>query len=270
MRLPTELFDLIIDHVDAERRKGRSDEPTRTCALVSRAFAHRSQTHLFASIVCWRVDHLERLHRLLCDSPHLGALYIRSITLYLQDNAAGPVQLLPYLTNLTRLELCPDHLYRQRSWSAHSAADKSAVLETLALPSLRSLSLTCYDFENAVELDGVLGHATSLKELSFHSITLADTTSPGRRPVTDIPRVVLDSLSISDMDTEVIHALLSSFRAVDITRLRSLDTTWASLTLTPLLAANAHTVQEVRCSEQGNSRANTSFVNNNNYNFTRP
>ncbi|KAJ7294058.1 hypothetical protein C8J57DRAFT_1270679, partial [Mycena rebaudengoi] len=52
-------------------------------------------------------------------------------------------------------------------------------------------------------------------------------------------------LEMYDMDPEVTHALLSSFRAVDITRLRSLDAMGANLAA--LLAANAHTVQEVRC-----------------------
>ncbi|KAJ7294064.1 hypothetical protein C8J57DRAFT_1211427 [Mycena rebaudengoi] len=252
MRLPQELFDLIIDHVAAaERRKALGFRPngtTRTCALVSRAFARRSQTHLFASIFCGNINQAERLNRLLYDSPHLGALYVRSIALTLKDrdSAIGGVpQLLPYLTNLTRLLLWSDPSFVPHQWSAHSAAAKSAILGTLALPSLRALSLFNYKFENVVELETVLGHATSVKELSLNYITLAD-TSCGSRPITGTPPVVLDSLKIYGMDPEVTHALLSSFRAVDITRLRSLDATGANLRA--LLAANADTVQEVRCS----------------------
>ncbi|KAJ7294060.1 hypothetical protein C8J57DRAFT_42832 [Mycena rebaudengoi] len=250
MRLPQELFDLIIDHVAAaERRKGLfwPNGPTRTCALVSRAFACRSQTHLFASIFYWNISQAERLNRILYDSPHLGALYVRSITLTLKDSAFGDVpQVLPYLTNLTRLKLCSNPSFLQHPWSAHSAAVKSAVLETLALPSLRALSLVCYEFEDAAELEGVLGHARSLKELSLHSITLAD-TSRGSRPIIGTPRVVLSSLEISSgTPTAVILAMLSSFCAVDITRLRSLDAMGANFAA--LLAANADTVQEVRYS----------------------
>lgn len=78
-RLPIELIEAIIDELD--------DETTlRACALVSRTFVYRSQSHLFRTIDLdcnrrgTRKRYHDRFHRLLRAKPHLG-MYVRVLRL---------------------------------------------------------------------------------------------------------------------------------------------------------------------------------------------
>ncbi|KAJ7030357.1 hypothetical protein C8F04DRAFT_1236497, partial [Mycena alexandri] len=84
MRLPQELLDEIIGHLDLSRKFDRETSQTlMSCALVSRALARPSQMALFYRISTW--DNFEddlqfcfNLLALLSSSPHL-ADYIRTL-----------------------------------------------------------------------------------------------------------------------------------------------------------------------------------------------
>jgi hypothetical protein len=98
---------------------------------------------------------------------------------------------------------------------------------------------------NASELELLLSNATGLKALTLGGIIFEN---PSLRRV-DVPhevRVVLESFELGRGMDEVVDAMVSSFRTVDIKHLKSLAT--KSLSIIPLLKANAQTIQKVRAS----------------------
>ncbi|KAJ7260286.1 hypothetical protein C8J57DRAFT_1233305 [Mycena rebaudengoi] len=237
MRVPQEIDDAIIDNFGMSHDEkisphgyGREPDDTdslRACSLTSRSFLRRSRMHLFAAIFCQRLSDFSHFDRLLAESPHIGELYVRyfSLKIRLADRRD------PLLTEGVVFPRILSRLPRLTHVSLNSIMD-GYIPFWGSLPSLFKLEL-------------LLSNATGLKALTLGGIIFEN---PSLRRV-DVPhevRVVLESFELGRGMDEVVDAMVSSFRTVDIKHLKSLAT--KSLSIIPLLKANAQTIQKVRAS----------------------
>ncbi|KAJ7266666.1 hypothetical protein C8J57DRAFT_376480 [Mycena rebaudengoi] len=271
MRIPQEIADAIIDSFarrDDEkislisRRHWREPDDAnalRACSLASRSFLRRSRMHLFSAFICERLSEFTHFDRLLTESPHIGELYVRYFTLEIGNHITPLLtedivlpRILSQLPRLTHFSL--NFLSRRyiHLWASQPPLFKSSIRATLSLQCLRSLCLYYLDFANASELELLLSHATGLKTLTLGNIHFEN---PSVRRV-DVPhevRVVLESFEL-ELETDVVDAMLPGFSTVDIKHLKSLII-HSSSPITPLLRANAQTIQKVRITSSYHVRA---------------
>ncbi|KAJ7266691.1 hypothetical protein C8J57DRAFT_376655 [Mycena rebaudengoi] len=271
MRIPQEIADAIIDSFarrDDEkislisRRHWREPDDAnalRACSLASRSFLRRSRMHLFSAFICEHLSEFSHFDHLLAESPHIGELYViyftleigNHITPLLTEDVVLP-RILSRLPRLTHFSL--NFLSRRyiHLWGSQPPLFKAGIRATLSLQCLRNLCLYYLDFANASELELLLSHATGLKTLTLGNIHFEN---PSVRRV-DVPhevRVVLESFEL-ELETDVVDAMLSGFSIVDIKHLKSLII-HSSSPITPLLRANAQTIQKVRITSSYHVRA---------------
>jgi hypothetical protein len=173
MKLPQELFDIIIDNLD--------DFPwtLHNCALVCHSWVHLSHRHLFHRIVLFPprrsirgsgdVSHCWRLHRLLLRSPHI-ATYIQELKVYegqeeKREAWIGSDQTLPLvlgqLRDLTKIE------FRRLEWNTLPQDLRESICRALELPSMTSLEIERSNFASMNDFSGLLSHAEGLTCLSL-------------------------------------------------------------------------------------------------------
>ncbi|KAJ7218186.1 hypothetical protein C8J57DRAFT_1482850 [Mycena rebaudengoi] len=260
MRFSQEIVDAIIDKVadtsgqpDVIRpTKGESSsDALRACALAARALLPRSRQHLFSTISCRSRSDWLKFDRLLAESPQIGELYVRHLTLGVHGHRDDPhaseteilvpriLRLLPNLTHLGVNAIRPFTMFRVPEQI------ERAIHETFSLPSLRSVCITGFMFHHVWALESLLSHATGLKELSLNGIRFDKPSVV--RPV-DHPsegRIVLESVRLEDMSYAVV-IIAANFTVVDVQHLHYLEVIGAPVM--PLLKASAQTIQEVRSS----------------------
>ncbi|KAJ7266682.1 hypothetical protein C8J57DRAFT_1617866 [Mycena rebaudengoi] len=259
MRVPQEIVDAIIDsfamsHDDKISRNRYWREPgepvdadsLRACSLTSRSFLRGSRMHLFAAFFCQCLSDFSHFDRLLAESPHIGELYVRYFKMTIRDYIAPLLtedvvlpRILSRLPSLTHVTL--SYISTYNNWPS---LFKVSIRTTLSLHCLWSLRLRWIRFENASELELLLGHATGLKALTLDNIHF-DNPSVCRVDVPHEVRVVLESLEL-ELKMEAMDAIVSGFSTVDVKHLKSLVT--KSSRTTPLLRANAQTIQKVQIS----------------------
>jgi hypothetical protein len=145
------------------------------------------------------------------------------------------------------LHLLPnlDHLQASFGWNGNRPPLLTTAFQSVSPSRLRILYLSDFAFADAAELESLLMHATGLKELTLLDIKFNNAASshqagpPPRGALVHLEYLKLYRISGRDID-----AMLSTFSAVDIRRLRFLDVLWSPIV--PILKANAHTIQEIR------------------------
>jgi hypothetical protein len=172
MKLPQELFDIIIDNLNDCPRT------LHNCALVCRSWVHLSRRHLFRRIVlypprCRGLSHCWRLHRLLLRSPHI-ATYIQELKVYegqeeKREAWIGSDQTLPLvmglLRDLTKIE------FRRLEWSILPQDLRQSICRVLELPSMTSLEIERSDFASMSDFASLLSHAEGLTSLSLIGVS---------------------------------------------------------------------------------------------------
>ena len=179
MKLPQELFDVIIDNLD------NYPWALPNSSLVCHSWLHPSRRCLFRRIVLLpppkhafrgsaHVSHCQRLHWLLLDSPHI-ATYIRELKIYegqmekhqawiASDPTLPPV--LGLLRDLTKLEI------RRLIWKVLPNYLRQSICHVLELPSLTSFEIEHADFGSIDDFAGLLSHAEGLTCLTLTEITV--------------------------------------------------------------------------------------------------
>ncbi|KAJ7266618.1 hypothetical protein C8J57DRAFT_1617758 [Mycena rebaudengoi] len=253
MRVPQEIADKIIDNfaMSHDEKISLNREPVdadslRACSLTSRSFLRRSRMHLFAAFFCQYLSDFSHFDRLLAESPHIGELYVRYFKMTIREHVAPLLtedvvlpRILSRLPSLTHVTL--SYISTYNNWPS---LFKVSIRTTLSLHCLWSLRLRWIRFENASELELLLGDATALKALTLDNIHF-DNPSVCRVDVPPEVRVVLESLEL-ELETNVVDAIVSGFSTVDIKHLKSLVVDFSHII--PLLRANAQTIQKVRAS----------------------
>jgi hypothetical protein len=97
-----------------------------------------------------------------------------------------------------------------------------------------------------MELESLLSHAHGLKELILEFVEFDDMSARRVDPTPHEALVVLDSLDVSNLATEAVDAMLSTFTMVNIQHLQSLRV-GEDVPLIPLLRVNSQTLQDVQC-----------------------
>ncbi|KAJ7030360.1 hypothetical protein C8F04DRAFT_731409 [Mycena alexandri] len=166
MRLPQELLDEIIGHLDLSKKFDReTSETLMSCALVSRALTRPSQMALFHRICAWDyfIDGLQfcdHLSALLSSSPHV-ADYIRTLDVGIPYNGVNLT--LHILSAVTRLHT----LIMRDSFDTLLPRDSPV----FAFTTLRRFELRYFELQSPQELQSVLLKAVSLEELVLSDIS---------------------------------------------------------------------------------------------------
>ncbi|KAJ7665884.1 hypothetical protein DFH06DRAFT_261982 [Mycena polygramma] len=271
MDLPQELVNSIIDAVVDELDLTKDPwiiegtpailETLKSCALVTRAFLHPCQAYIFHGITLSDDDpdptDNEPLtspglfSELLKKHPHLAShvrvVYLQGFAAALEQDSEPIEHVLASVKNLRRLDInvLSDPPGHQVMWGTYPQSIRASLRSAFALPHLHHITLWYFNFEDASELQTLLGESTSLKTLVLHSATFSNTESaetlvPSNPPP---PRVVLDSLQLYFIAEMVLQALIDSFTVIDITRLRSVY--FHNTPMKSLLRMNAPTIQRV-------------------------
>ncbi|KAJ7261101.1 hypothetical protein C8J57DRAFT_1635717 [Mycena rebaudengoi] len=163
------------------------------------------------------------LQRLFAESPHIGELYVRYVTLEIGDRITPLLtadvvlpRLLSRLPRLTHVSLEFPSTYGD--WPLLFKAGMQA---TLSLHCLRSPCLYFMDFPNTSELELLLSHATGLKALTLGNIYFGNPSVRGVDPLG--VHIFLESLEL-ELEMEAVDAIVSGFSIVDINHLKSLVT----------------------------------------------
>ncbi|KAJ7253594.1 hypothetical protein C8J57DRAFT_1659820 [Mycena rebaudengoi] len=183
MRVLQEIADKIIDNVAdttsrpldfirqfAHWQSKSSSDALKACALTARSFLPSSRRHFFAAISCCSHPKLTKFDRLLAESPQIGELYVRHLTLILCPEGELPrhggtrntrriLLLLPNLTHVGVDAISRVYKFRVTDWN------EGVIQKMLSFRSLRSVCLTDLEFTDVWELESLLSHATGLKEL---------------------------------------------------------------------------------------------------------
>ncbi|KAJ7060861.1 hypothetical protein C8F01DRAFT_1369727 [Mycena amicta] len=249
--LPQELIDAIIDAIVSSL--DLSEDPwiassvfptLRACSLVAHAFVRPCQQYIFHGITL--SDDAGSFVSLLETSPHIAS-YIRALYVESALRGAEPTeirQILELATNLVRLDISPEPSVGPVSvpWTQ----DFSTVYEdSLALASLRHVTLWYFTFDNARQLEELLSRSVGLKTLVLRSVRFSETATPTPAEETEVePTVVLERLDLYFLDSGNVSALLEAFKRVDLTKLRSLYL--HNTPMNSLLESNASTLEELR------------------------
>lgn len=149
--------------------------------------------------------------------------------------------------NLTHLGLyCVENVTIR--WNTRPAVFKNAFYEALQLPSFPILALMGCTDADVLEIESLISRTSRLRELTLEAINFENMAARRGDPAP----VVLDSLTLTTNGPTVVvdhavHAMLSSFRIVNITHLRFLELDNGSASI-PLLKANGRTVEKIRYS----------------------
>ncbi|KAJ7869588.1 hypothetical protein B0H14DRAFT_2727153 [Mycena olivaceomarginata] len=281
--VPQEILDEIIDNLCAEDHDTRTGSSILSCALASHAFLPRSRTHLFSSLKLTDRK-LSTLDKDLTSDPigllhpQLGSL-VRSLYIegIIDDPAAKAyislLRILPSFTCLSDLqittytdsdgnavswpdpELVKELVQFHEDCGSSSQLDGSSFFKTLS--SLRSLTLHGLRIKDALELESVLVRATALKELTLSVRFVERGASVASHDAR--ASVVLDSLKIVGMDIQDINEMVTSFIALDIKHLHSLDMQDSDGHM--LLTTNSPTIKKLRLSLSFMSKPNWSELN---------
>ncbi|KAJ7829040.1 hypothetical protein B0H13DRAFT_2116546 [Mycena leptocephala] len=178
-RLPQELIDAIIDHLDTSLTDQYDwhifpDRKTlRCCALVARALVRPSQMKLF-STVDLRSVYLDQPPDERPRLPHVGH-YVKNLFLTYRCARSNSLdRILSYLPKLTSISLHPWHSF----------------LAAFSLSSLRRLALRDHKFNDALELQSLLSNSLGLEELVLHGIQFTNT----RRGIHDMPTRCMEAV----------------------------------------------------------------------------
>ncbi|KAJ7773443.1 hypothetical protein B0H16DRAFT_1512368, partial [Mycena metata] len=180
MRLPQELLEEIIGHLDLSRNFDHETSKTlRSCALVSRALARPSQMALFCRISSRdyfgdNYEFCEHFLALLSSSPHLVG-YTRTLDIGLPYKGDLTLHILAAVTQLHTLIM-------RNSYSRIPFPHDSSVF---ALPTLRRVELNYFHFLRPQELHSALIKAISLEELVLFDIRCLDETENTTFPAID-------------------------------------------------------------------------------------
>ncbi|KAJ6579473.1 hypothetical protein DFH09DRAFT_1146758 [Mycena vulgaris] len=257
VQLPQELIDAIIDEFDISLTDDDgaifTDRQTlMSCALVARAFVRPSQANLFSTVNLHAhkyygnsPDERSRLFATLLSSrPHIGQ-YVRTMILSYQRARLNSVDhILASLPNVEVLSLHPWFNYEADTNPPFPIQLRNSIVALLATAPLRRLELRDHQFETWQDLQHMLSNSLGLKELMLSDIDFADITRRPSELHPEPPRIVLRSFEVFRMATDVVEAMLNTCTIVDITHLRSLS---CDRYHTPLLQANAHSIQELTC-----------------------
>ncbi|KAJ7185925.1 hypothetical protein C8R46DRAFT_388499 [Mycena filopes] len=267
MDLPQELInaivDAIVDDVDLAQDPWIIDNTDRvldtlkSCSLVARPFVHPCQTYIFHGIALTSDGHTSPLifATVLSESPHLAsyvrALYFEGNAATAREHSASLSHILPAVVNLARLDISTG--LDEAEWVAYPAAVRTAVASSLALPSLRHVTLWYFVFADARKLQDLLAASTGLRALVLRSISFQNDVEeeddkqqlPSAVSASaSAPRVALDSLQLYFLDAQHVQELLNAFTAIDITRLRTLYL--HNSPMLTLLRRNAPTIQHLK------------------------
>jgi hypothetical protein len=257
MDLPQELIDSIVDAiVDGV---GLAQDPwiidntvdvletLGSCALAARAFVRPCQMYIFHGLTLSDEEHIspETFSTLFSARPHLAS-YVRALYFEyeaVEEHLEPITHILTSLTNLSRLDIFP---VQDSQWKLYPAPLRAAFSSAFALPCMCHITLWCFCFENASELEALLQSSSGLKTLVLRSITFenVEPIESLQKLVAPSPRVVLDSLQMYFLDAALVQAMLDAFVVVDITRLRSLY--FHNTPTKSVLQRNARSIQHIK------------------------
>ncbi|KAJ7918366.1 hypothetical protein B0H13DRAFT_1992685, partial [Mycena leptocephala] len=155
-RLPQELIDAIIDHLDTSRSALRLFGP-----------APDERPRLFS--------------KLLTSRPHVGH-YVKNLFLTYRCARSNSLdRILSYLPKLTSISLHP--------WPIPEIPPRF-ISGSVLLSSLRRLALRDHKFNDALELQSLLSNSLGLEELVLHGIQFTNT----RRGIHDMPTRCMEAV----------------------------------------------------------------------------
>ncbi|KAJ6552742.1 hypothetical protein B0H19DRAFT_1154844, partial [Mycena capillaripes] len=269
MRIPQELVDEIIGEFDlSQKYDSRIHQTLKSCSLAARSFVRPCQTRLFARISVHDYEEYStalareppsltssphatsillsrQLAALLLSSPHI-ACYVRTLDLWYNVDTTEAKFIPLILSAVTALEtlILKDHFYGVFPMNPSTTA-------VFSLPSLRRVELWKYQFADPLELESLLSRAKSLKELTLDAIgfqaEFLDNYDGPQAGVTRDGRpsnVILDSLTLVQLDKLTVRSMLDLFAVVDIRHVKCL-----SLLECPfmgVLQANARSIQKLK------------------------
>ncbi|KAJ7253605.1 hypothetical protein C8J57DRAFT_627192 [Mycena rebaudengoi] len=189
---------------------------------------------------------LTKFDRLLAESPQIGELYVRHLTLILYPKGESPRRhvmeaqeilrrILLLLPNLTHVGVdAMSRVYKFRV----TDRNEGVIQKMFSFRSLRGVCLTDLEFADVWELELLLSHATGLKELILLSRCPLPLASHCLRPCLHECCVVLESVRLESM-AYALDLIAANFTIVDVRHLHYLEVIGAPLV--PLLTTSAQT-----------------------------
>ncbi|KAJ7185930.1 hypothetical protein C8R46DRAFT_1343098 [Mycena filopes] len=263
MDLPQELInaivDAVVDDVDLAQdpwiidNTDRALDTLKSCSLVARAFVHPCQTYVFHGIALTSDSHISPLifATILSEAPHLAshvrALYFEGNAATAREHSASLSRILPALVNLVRLDISTG--LDDAEWVSYPAAVRTAFASSLALPSLRHVTLWYFAFDDARKLQDLLAASIGLRTLVLRSISFRNEVEEDGEQLpsavsASAPRVALDSLQLYFLDAQQVQELLNAFTTIAITHLRTFYL--HNSPMRTLLRLNAPTIQHLK------------------------